>query len=205
MLVGQLGEASVGRIGQAEVEDGVHHAGHRELGTGADREKEGTGGIAEASPQVVLDLGQGRAHLVPQPHRNLPARGEIGAARLGGHREPGWHWQTDVGHLRLGWRLSLQAGLAARHCPPGIASPIAGALLTPLPTPRSRTEAPLGRYAPTMVPVPMFQGHQEHGPRRGQRQSGVAVTRTRAATPPRLIDQSHPIESGGAVPADAPR
>ena len=72
VLIGQLGEAGISRIGEAKVEDSVHHAGHRELGAGADGKKEGTGGIAEVSPQVVLDLGQGRAHVIPQADWNLP-------------------------------------------------------------------------------------------------------------------------------------
>jgi hypothetical protein len=47
------------RVVEAEVEDGVHHAGHRRAGAGADGEEQGIVRIAELRAHVALDLAQG--------------------------------------------------------------------------------------------------------------------------------------------------
>jgi hypothetical protein len=64
-------EALEGRLVEAEVEDRVHHARHRELGAGADRDEERVLRIAEALARLLLDDLDGREDVVPEAGRKL--------------------------------------------------------------------------------------------------------------------------------------
>ena len=57
---------------EADVEDGVHHARHRELGAGAARDEQRVGGITELLAGLLLDMGERLGHLVPHAVGNLP-------------------------------------------------------------------------------------------------------------------------------------
>ena len=48
-------EAGDGGVVEAEVEDGVHHAGHGDAGAGADGDEEGLLGVAEFQADMLLD------------------------------------------------------------------------------------------------------------------------------------------------------
>ena len=99
LVAGQRDEAMEGLLVQAQVEDRVHHAGHRELGTRADADQQRIGGVAEALAGLALDFADCRQDVVPQPVGQLLARGEVVVARLGGDGEARRHRQAGVGHL----------------------------------------------------------------------------------------------------------
>ena len=106
--VGVVGEALVAALGdqpldrlvvQAEVEDGVHHAGHGKLGAGAHRDEQRILGVAELLAGLLLDDAQRGHHLVPQPVGEALAVVVILVAGLGSDSEAGWDGQPGVGHL----------------------------------------------------------------------------------------------------------
>jgi hypothetical protein len=87
------------RIGQADVENRLHHAGHRELAARTDRQQQRIVRVAEVllhpgldQPQMLLDLGE-------QPGRDR-AGAKVGPAGLGGDREAGRHRQPHPRHFR---------------------------------------------------------------------------------------------------------
>ena len=84
---------------EAEVEDRVHHPGHRELGARADRDEQRVGRVAEALAGPLLDLLHRREGVVPQARRQLLAVGEVVVARLGRDRESGRGRQAGERHL----------------------------------------------------------------------------------------------------------
>ena len=89
-----------GLVVETEIENGVHHAGHRVAGTRADGDEEGeAGGIAKLVAHDLFHVLHAGFHLGLQ-------RGRIGAlvgveigADLGRDRETGRHGETDAGHL----------------------------------------------------------------------------------------------------------
>lgn len=97
-LLGLGGEADDGLVGEADVEDRVHHAGHGELGTGAHGDQQRVVRLAELLAHLRLEGGQVGADLVAQRGRGLTA-GEVDLAGLGGDGEAGRDRQTQVGHL----------------------------------------------------------------------------------------------------------
>ncbi len=98
-LVAGLGdEADDGGIGKADVEDRVHHAGHRELGTGADRDQQRVVGLTELLAHPRLKGVEVRTHLVAQRGRLLAAV-EVDLAGLGGDGEARRDGKPEVGHL----------------------------------------------------------------------------------------------------------
>ena len=101
LVVGRGGERKDGFVVEAEVEDRVHHPGHRVARSGTDGDEQRhvfvVAELAAHDPLHVLDAGF-----------NLRLEdGRIGAgvvveigADLGGDREPGRHGKTDAGHFR---------------------------------------------------------------------------------------------------------
>ena len=96
VVAGLLGQALHRLVGEADVEDRVHHAGHRELRAGADRHQQGVVGLAELLAHALLQRVEVRTHLVTQ-RRRLLAAVQVDLAGLGGDREarrdredPGW-------------------------------------------------------------------------------------------------------------------
>ena len=61
LVAGLLGQALDGLVVEAEVEDGVHHAGHGELGPGAHRDEQRVAGVADRLAHGLLEPGAGAA------------------------------------------------------------------------------------------------------------------------------------------------
>ena len=73
---------------EAEVEDGVHHAGHGDPGTGANREQERILFSAKAAASLALEPAQCIDNLAPEGLGKRAAIHVIGAALLSGEGEP---------------------------------------------------------------------------------------------------------------------
>ena len=99
LVAGELDQAVEGRLVEAEVQDGVHHPGHRELGAGADAHEERIGGIAEALAGPLLDLAHRLEDVVPEAVGKLLAGREVVVAGGRGDREAGRRRQARLGHL----------------------------------------------------------------------------------------------------------
>lgn len=98
-LVAALGgETDDGRVGEADVEDRVHHARHRELGAGADGDQQRVVGLAELLGHPRLKGVEVRTHLVAQRGRLLTTA-EVDLARLGGDGEARRDGEPEIGHL----------------------------------------------------------------------------------------------------------
>ncbi len=93
-----LREAVHALVVEADVEDGVHHSGHRELRAGPHRDQQRVVGVAEGLAHGLLEAREVLADLVFHLDRRVAAL-EIGAARLGGDDEAGRHREADIGHL----------------------------------------------------------------------------------------------------------
>lgn len=98
LVAGLRGEALHGLVGEADVEDGVHHARHRELGAGAHRDQQRIVGLAELLAHGPLQGVEVRTHLVAEL-LGLVTAVEVRLARLGGDGEARRDGQTQVGHL----------------------------------------------------------------------------------------------------------
>jgi hypothetical protein len=83
---------------EADVEDRLHHAGHREPGAGADGEQQRVDRVAEGAAHRGLDVPQRGRDLVVQAGRHRTGA-QVLPARLGGHGEPGRDRQAESGHL----------------------------------------------------------------------------------------------------------
>ena len=99
LVAGQRDEALERLLVEAEVEDGVHHPGHRELGAGADAHEERVLRVAEALAGALLDLPHRLEDVVPEPVGQLLAGGEVVVARFGRDREAGRGRQAGLRHL----------------------------------------------------------------------------------------------------------
>ncbi|GAA3235204.1 hypothetical protein GCM10020256_52900 [Streptomyces thermocoprophilus] len=98
LVAGLLGEALHGLVGEADVEDGVHHARHGELRTGAYGDQQRVVGLAELLAHALLQRLEVRTHLVTQCRGRLAAL-QVDLAGLGGDGEAGRDGKTQVGHL----------------------------------------------------------------------------------------------------------
>jgi len=99
LVAGQGDQPVQGALVEAEVEDGVHHPGHRELGARADRDEQRIGRVAEAFAAQALDLLDRIEHVLPQAVGQLFASREVVVAGLGRDREAGRHGQPGRRHL----------------------------------------------------------------------------------------------------------
>ncbi len=94
-----LGQRHDGRVVEAEVEDRVHHAGHRGAGAGAHRDEQGVRCIAEDLAGERADLGEALLDLVGEFGRIGPAIRVVPGADLGGDGEAGRDRQAHIGHF----------------------------------------------------------------------------------------------------------
>ena len=99
LVVGGLREPDHRTVVQADVQDGLHHSGHRELRPRPDRDEQGVLGGAEGLAHGLLEGDEVLVHLRGQL-RGEGSGVEVGAARLGADDEPGRHGQAHPGHLR---------------------------------------------------------------------------------------------------------
>jgi hypothetical protein len=114
--VGVPGEALAAGLGgqpahrlvvEADVEDGLHHPGHRGGGPGAHRHQQRVRRVAERLAHRLLQRRQVLGHLVGQLRRGAAVL-EVEAAGVGGDGEPGGHRQPQVGHLGQVGALAAQ-------------------------------------------------------------------------------------------------
>ena len=89
LVAGQLDHACGGLVVQTDVEHGIHHAGHGELGAGAAGNQQRIGWIAEFLAGLSFDLLQGCQFLVPHAGGEFFAVGQVGIAGFGGDGEAG--------------------------------------------------------------------------------------------------------------------
>ncbi len=113
-VAGLADQRGDGRVVEAEVEHGIHHAGHRHRDAGADRQQEGVVGVAEAPARGGLDRPERVERLRPQALGEvLPVVAE-GDAGLRGDRQAGGDGQAGGGHGRQPGALAPEEGLVAR-------------------------------------------------------------------------------------------
>ena len=99
-IVRLLREAGGGVVVQAQVENGVHHAGHGELCAGADAEQHRVIGVAELLAHGLFELDQALVDLAVDFGRNLLLVIEVNVADLRGDGEAGGDGQSGAAHLR---------------------------------------------------------------------------------------------------------
>ena len=98
LVAGLLGQALHRLVRQADVEDRVHHARHRELRTGPDADQQRVSRVTELAAHRRLKLPEVLGDLAVQ----LGGRASVaqeGAAGFGGNNEPGRDRKTYVGHF----------------------------------------------------------------------------------------------------------
>ena len=83
---GPLGEPLDGGVVEPEVQDRVHHPGHRDARAGADRDEQRVRRVAEALPGERLDLAERGAQLAVERAGQLLPRAVVLGADLGGDR-----------------------------------------------------------------------------------------------------------------------
>ncbi len=119
-IVGALGERFDALVVEAEVEDRVHHARHRELGARTHAYQQRVVALAELLALQALELGQRFIHLPVDVFRHR-ALTHVLAAGLGLDGEAGRHGKAGVGHLGKAsafaaenvFHLAVAVGLAA--------------------------------------------------------------------------------------------
>ncbi len=113
LVPGDPGETGRRRVVEAEVEDRVHHPGHRHGRPGSDADEERVSRVAEVPPDGRLDVTHPLAELVVETGR--PAAGQEAAASLRRDHEARRHGQTEVaGHDTEVRRLATQEGSRVR-------------------------------------------------------------------------------------------
>ncbi len=104
---GERSKAFHERVVEAEVQDGVHHAGHRRARPGADAHEERSAGVAEARVHRLLEAGKRVFHFSPRlVGESLVARERV--ADVGSDGEPSRDRQAQRGHLGEARALASQ-------------------------------------------------------------------------------------------------
>ena len=99
-LVARAAGEALGRlVVEADVEDRVHHPGHRDRRARPDGDEQGILGVAEALAGRLLEPGQVLVDLLCQALRKV-ALLHVGAAGVCSDREAGRHRDAELGHLR---------------------------------------------------------------------------------------------------------
>ena len=116
-VVGLAGQALDRLVVESQVEDGVHHPRHRELGTGTDRHQQRVIGVADPLAHRLLQAGAGLGDLRRKSFG--PAALHVVPARRGGDGEPRRDGELQhrrhlgqVGSLAAEEVLHLHRGLA---------------------------------------------------------------------------------------------
>ena len=100
LVFGRGDQGEDGLVVETEIENGVHHAGHRVAGTRADGDEEGeAGGIAKLVAHDLLHVLHAGFHLGLQRGRIGALVGVVIGADLGRDREAGRHGEPDASHL----------------------------------------------------------------------------------------------------------
>ena len=107
LIVGLLGQALHRPVVESQVEDGVHHPGHGELGARPHRHQKGVGGVPDALAHRLLEPRPGLADLGGEAVG--PPAGHVGPTGVGGDGEAGGHRKAQYrGHLRQVGALAAQ-------------------------------------------------------------------------------------------------
>ncbi|CAM5485056.1 hypothetical protein SPURM210S_06694 [Streptomyces purpurascens] len=106
---GRLGKAGHGVVVETDVEDGVHHPGHRETRSGTNGHQQRIVGPPEIAPQGTLQVRQCMGHLHAELRRFLTGL-QIHPARLRGDGEAGRHRQFEPSHLGQAGTLATEQG-----------------------------------------------------------------------------------------------
>ena len=99
-VVGELGQALHHHVVEAQVQDGVHHAGHGGAGAGAHGDQQGVLGVGKLLAADLLHLAQVLVDLGLDVVVDLPAVVIVLGAGLGGHGKALRHRHAQIGHLR---------------------------------------------------------------------------------------------------------
>jgi hypothetical protein len=98
-VAGLSRQALNGLLVQPQVEDGVHHARHREGRARADGDKQRVLRVAELLPRLGLDGAQAVNDLLPHPFGEVLAVRVVGVARLGRDDEAGRDGEPRPRHV----------------------------------------------------------------------------------------------------------
>ena len=107
LVAGLLGQARHRLVRQADVEDRVHHARHRELPAGPHADQQRVGRVTELAGHGRLKLGEVLGDLSVQLGGGGPVA-QVGTAGLGGDDEPRGDGETQVGHFGQVGSLATQ-------------------------------------------------------------------------------------------------
>ena len=99
-VIGSFGQTFNGFIIQTEVQNGIHHTGHRNAGAGTNREEQRVVGITEFFAHNFFNTGNGITNLIFQIGGILMVIVVIVGADFGRNRKSGRHRQTDLVHFR---------------------------------------------------------------------------------------------------------
>ena len=99
LVPGSLGEPADGLVVQAEVEDRVHHPGHRDRRPGADGDEQRILRVAEPLAGLLLERGEMLLDLGLEAVGKPAAVRHVGAAGIGRDRETRRHRHSELGHL----------------------------------------------------------------------------------------------------------
>jgi hypothetical protein len=108
-VAGLARQADHGLVVEPQVEDGVHHAGHRSPRAGTHRQQQRVVGIAKALAHLLLDEGQAITHLgVDQAQRMGLALFREDRAGLGADGEAAGHGDAQAAHFGQVGALATQ-------------------------------------------------------------------------------------------------
>ena len=99
LVPGSLGEPADGLVVQAEVEDRVHHPGHRDRRPGADGDEQRILRVAEPLAGLLLERGEMLLDLGLEAVGEPAAVRHVGATGIGRDRETGRHRHSELRHL----------------------------------------------------------------------------------------------------------
>ncbi|MDQ5935012.1 MAG: hypothetical protein QG574_2318, partial [Cyanobacteriota bacterium erpe_2018_sw_21hr_WHONDRS-SW48-000092_B_bin.40] len=109
-IVGGFGQGLDGGVIEAKVEDGVHHARHRELGAGANGEQKRLFDITEAAVEGDFHVCQFDQYLLEKTIGQLGSTSVVSPAGLGGDGEAGRNADAAGGHLGQACAFAAEEG-----------------------------------------------------------------------------------------------
>ncbi len=95
----RLRQSLDGDVVQAEVENRVHHPGHRDRGARPHRDEQRLRVVAESLPAALLERSDVLVHFRVEPFRDVSAACEVGATRLRRDGEAVGHGDAELRHL----------------------------------------------------------------------------------------------------------
>ena len=99
LVAGRPGEALRRRIAEAEVQDRVHHPGHRDRSPRAHGDEQRVALVAEALARVLLERAHVLGDLVLEAVRELAPRAHVRATGVGRDREAARDRDSELRHL----------------------------------------------------------------------------------------------------------